>query len=79
MYGEIHDGDGAKTGGTKMIKTIKVSAKGIMTIPAVARKKFDIQPKSLVNIEIRDGELVIRPLRLNSGTENVLHGKQKRV
>jgi AbrB family looped-hinge helix DNA binding protein len=43
--------------------TIKISEKGQITLPAAIRKKLGLEPSSLAEIEIRDGGMVIRPLR----------------
>ena len=40
-----------------------VSERGQLTIPAAARRKLGIQPRSRVEIVVRDDEIVIRPLK----------------
>ena len=41
----------------------RVSERGQISIPAAARKKLGIKPKSNVSIEVRDNELVIKPMK----------------
>ncbi|HOS94448.1 MAG TPA: AbrB/MazE/SpoVT family DNA-binding domain-containing protein [Armatimonadota bacterium] len=41
----------------------RVSSKGQITLPAALRRKFGIGPSSTVEVEGREGEIVIRPLR----------------
>ena len=40
-----------------------ISNKGQITLPAGARRKLGIKPKAKVEIEVRDDEIVIRPLK----------------
>jgi AbrB family looped-hinge helix DNA binding protein len=42
---------------------IKVSARGQITIPAAARKKLGIEPKSSVRLDIRENEVIVRPIK----------------
>jgi AbrB family looped-hinge helix DNA binding protein len=42
---------------------IRVSNRGQITIPAAARRKLGIKPESRLEIEVRDAEIVIRPLK----------------
>lgn len=37
----------------------KVSAKGWIVIPAALRKRYGIKPGTIVNVQDRDGEIVI--------------------
>jgi len=39
-----------------------ISEKGQVTLPAKARRKLGMEPKSRVEIEVRDKEIVIRPV-----------------
>jgi len=41
----------------------KVSERGQISIPAAARRKLGIKPKSKVEVEIGKQEIIIRPLR----------------
>jgi len=43
--------------------TALVSSKGQITLPAAARRKFKIGPKSRVDVEIRENEIAIRPVK----------------
>lgn len=38
-----------------------ISDKGQITLPAQARKKLGLIPRSKVEIEVRDNEIIIRP------------------
>jgi len=40
-----------------------ISERGQLTIPASARRKLGIRPRSRVEIVVRDDEIVIRPLK----------------
>jgi len=40
-----------------------VSERGQLTIPAEARRKLGIEPRSRVEIVVGDAEIVIRPLK----------------
>ena len=42
---------------------VKVSERGRITIPAAARKKLGIKPKSSVSIEVSENEIIIRPVK----------------
>jgi len=42
---------------------VKVSERGQISIPAAARKKLGIQPKSKVEVEVREKEIILRPVR----------------
>jgi len=41
----------------------RVSERGQISIPAAARKKLGIKPKSNVSIEVRENEIVIKPMK----------------
>jgi AbrB family looped-hinge helix DNA binding protein len=41
----------------------RISEKGQLTLPAKARRQLGIKPKSRVEIEVRNEEIVIRPAR----------------
>jgi AbrB family looped-hinge helix DNA binding protein len=41
----------------------KISSKGQITLPAAARRKLGMKPNSTVEIEVRDRELAVRPLK----------------
>lgn len=45
------------------MKTAFVSERGQVTLPAAARRKLGILPSSQVEIEVRDKEIVLRPMR----------------
>ena len=46
-----------------VVSSAKVSNKGQITLPAAMRRKLSIRPNSRVDIELRDDEIVVRPLR----------------
>lgn len=41
----------------------RVSERGQISIPAAARKKLGIKPKSNVSVEVRENEIVIKPMK----------------
>ena len=43
--------------------TSSAGPKGQITIPAEIRKQFGILPKDRVSIEIRNGDIIVKPLR----------------
>lgn len=43
--------------------TARISEKGQVTLPAQARRKLGIKPKSRVEIEVREDEIAIRPAK----------------
>jgi AbrB family looped-hinge helix DNA binding protein len=43
------------------VRQAKVSAKGWIVIPAVLRRRYGLTPGTIVNVEDRDGEIVISP------------------
>lgn len=42
---------------------VQISDKGQITLPARIRKKLGIKPRSQVVVTVRDGEVLLRPLR----------------
>lgn len=42
---------------------VRVSERGQISIPAAARKKLGIKPKSRVRVEIRENEIIIKPMK----------------
>ena len=51
----------------------KVSSKGQITLPAKARRKLGIEPNSRVDVEVRDNEIVIRPLKTIAELDGIFH------
>ena len=43
--------------------TVRVSERGLISIPAAARRKLGIKPKSNVLIEVRENEIAIKPMK----------------
>jgi AbrB family looped-hinge helix DNA binding protein len=43
------------------VRQAKVSAKGWIVIPAALRRRYGLTPGTIVNVEDRDGEIVISP------------------
>jgi len=41
----------------------RISSKGQITLPAAARRKLGLKPHSRVEIEVRDKELAVRPVK----------------
>lgn len=52
--------------------TVQISDKGQITLPAAMRRKLGLGPKSRVDIRVRDGEIVIRPVRSISELSGIL-------
>ena len=42
---------------------VRVSDKGQVTIPAEARKRLGINPRTRLDVEVRGDELVLRPVK----------------
>jgi len=53
--------------------TTTISETGQLTLPAVIRKKAHIQPGTRVEIDFRDGEIVLRPLKRISELAGIFH------
>ena len=53
--------------------TAQVSDKGQITIPASIRKKLGLKAESRVEIEIRDNEFTIRPLKSIEELSGIFH------
>jgi len=53
--------------------TAIVSEKGQLTLPAAIRKKARIHPGTRVEIDYRDGEIVLRPLKRLSELAGIFH------
>jgi AbrB family looped-hinge helix DNA binding protein len=51
---------------------VRVSQTGQITIPAAARRKLGIKPKSNVTIEVGEHELIIRPMKSISDLAGIL-------
>ena len=45
------------------MRTVRVSERGLISIPAAARRKLGIKPKSNVLIEVRENEIAIKPMK----------------
>lgn len=45
-----------------MNTTVKMQARGVLTLPQKARKAVGISERSLVNIVVHDGAIVVRPV-----------------
>ena len=43
----------------RTVKQVKISAKGWIVIPAAFRRRYGLTPGTIVNVEDRDGEIVI--------------------
>jgi len=54
-----------------------VSERGQICIPASARKKLGIKPKSKVSVEVGDTEITIRPMKCISDVEGIFRKKAK--
>ncbi|MEN6372854.1 MAG: AbrB/MazE/SpoVT family DNA-binding domain-containing protein [Armatimonadota bacterium] len=53
---------------------IYVSDKGQVTLPADIRKKLGIIPKSKMEIEVRDNEVVLKPVRSIMDVKGIFRG-----
>jgi AbrB family looped-hinge helix DNA binding protein len=51
--------------------TIAVSEKGQVTLPIDIRRKAGLKPRSRVEVEFRDGEVVLRPAKTIRELEGV--------
>lgn len=43
--------------------SVKVSSKGQITLPAAARRKLGIKPNMRLEVEVRDKEIAMRPVK----------------
>lgn len=59
--------------------TVQVSDKGQITLPADVRKKLGVRAKSRVELDIRDGEVVLRPVKSLRELSGILHEYAKGV
>ena len=50
---------------------VRISEKGQMTLPAAVRRKLGIGPGSEVDVQVREGEVVVRPLKTISEVAGV--------
>jgi AbrB family looped-hinge helix DNA binding protein len=55
------------------MKTAFVSERGQVTLPAAARRKLGIQPSSQIEIEVREKEIVLRPMRTIADVAGAFH------
>jgi len=53
--------------------TALISDKGQITLPARARRELGIKPHSRVELDIRDDEIVIRPIKSIMELAGILH------
>ena len=51
--------------------TARISNNGQMTLPVDIRRKLGIEPRSRVELELRDNEIIIRPLKTISEVAGV--------
>lgn len=51
--------------------TVKMSEKGQITLPASVRRELGFSPERRVGVEIRDGEVVLRPLQTISDVAGI--------
>ncbi|MBI2843570.1 MAG: AbrB/MazE/SpoVT family DNA-binding domain-containing protein [Armatimonadetes bacterium] len=54
--------------------TVYVSDKGQVTLPAQMRKKLGIRPKAKVEVELRENEIVLKPVRSIKDIKGALRG-----
>ena len=57
--------------------TATVSSKGQITLPAAARRKLKIKPRSRVEVEVRENEIVIRPTKSLRELYGIFHEAAK--
>lgn len=55
--------------------TVKVSAKGQITLPAALRREFRIAPGSTVEVTAVEGGLLVRPLKSIRQLFGILHDR----
>ena len=53
--------------------TAMTSEKGQITIPAAIRRKLGMKPKSRVEVEVADGQIVLRPVASIMDLAGVFH------
>ena len=59
--------------------TVRVSARGQITIPAAARKKLGIKPKSRVTVEVGENEIIIRPVKSIMDVAGILRDRVSNI
>ena len=59
--------------------TARVSERGQISIPAAARRKLGIKPKSRVIVEVGENEIVIRPVKSITELAGILREYAKRI
>lgn len=52
---------------------VRVSERGQISIPAAVRRKLGIKPKSRVRVEIRENEIIIKPVKSISEVAGIFH------
>jgi AbrB family looped-hinge helix DNA binding protein len=57
----------------KSMITAYISEKGQVTLPARARRKLGIKPHSKVELDIRNDEIIIRPVKSLSEVAGIFH------
>jgi len=57
--------------------TVPISSKGQITLPAAARKKLNLKPNSRAEIEIRENEVAIKPIKSIRELYGVFHDAAK--
>jgi AbrB family looped-hinge helix DNA binding protein len=53
--------------------TLKISDKGQITLPATIRRSLHLEPHSRVTVEVRDDEIVLRPVKSIEELEGIFH------
>ncbi|MCA9932924.1 MAG: AbrB/MazE/SpoVT family DNA-binding domain-containing protein [Ardenticatenaceae bacterium] len=51
---------------------IKLSSKGQLVIPKKIRRKLDLQPGTEFAVEVRQGQIILRPLLNQIALDNIL-------
>jgi len=55
------------------MKTLQVSDKGQITLPAEMRRRFGLKSRSRVAVEVRDNEIVLKPMKSILDLAGCLH------
>lgn len=56
---------------------VYISDKGQVTLPAKIRKRLGIKPKSKMDIEVRDNEIVLKPIKSIMDVKGIFRGITK--
>lgn len=54
--------------------SVKISEKGQITLPVAVRRRLGLTPERRISVELRDDEVVLRPMRSISDVAGMFEG-----